>query len=301
MNVTLSNTTSFEVTGATRQAAEAYHCTVFRFALYSVFMSIMCLVGFVFNALSLGVLHGDKHTPLASFLLRCLAIADNCYIVAWVIQYPVSDIRRFFSIRITQRHNIFIWYNFLVYTYPTLYVAQMAMIWLTVLIALNRYVAVCLPYRSNQLCSVMNVRLSVIAVIAFSVLYNVPRFCERYVTLSDSGAKMEDTVLASSELYKKVYVDILYYVSSFFLPLAILAFCNTFVIVKYRLMLRRRCKLVASSRKRDASKDYENNVTVVMIMVVLVFMMCQSPARLVQIIWYTGNIKILSAIIHLFL
>jgi hypothetical protein len=162
--------------------AESWQCTIFRFALYAIFMGVMCLVGFIFNTLSLIVLRGDRHTPIASFLLRCIAIADNCFILAWTIQYPVNDVRKFFNIRITERH--YVWYVLLVYTYPTLYVTQLTMIWLTVLVALNRFVAICLPYRSNY--TVLRVQRPSGSGHrhASSVLYNAPRFCERTVTLS---------------------------------------------------------------------------------------------------------------------
>ena len=266
----------------TTKAPPSWDCTVIRFALNSVFMGIMCVVGFLSNTLSLVVLHRDRQTPLASFLLRCIAVADNCYIFVWIIQYSLTDFLRFFNFRSVERHNF--WLLLRVYTYPALYVAQTEMIWLTVLIALNRFIAVCLPYNTSTLCSAFKVRALVVGVTVFSVLYNVPRFCERYLVFSANSTRLVRTSLEMSALYKTIYIDVLYYIFSFILPLLILGFCNTFVIIKYRTMLKRKRHMML--RKRDAAaKEQENSVTVVMIVVVLVFMVCQAPARLVQIVW----------------
>jgi hypothetical protein len=75
-----------------------------------------------------------------------------------------------------------LWLVTRVYSYPLLYLAQTEMIWLTVVIALNRYLAVGLPYRATRLSSLTNVRWVVAGVTVFSCIYNAPRFFERYVT-----------------------------------------------------------------------------------------------------------------------
>ena len=253
-------------------------CINFRFILNTIIMSIMCLIGFACNSLSLVVLRQDVDSPVASFLLRCIAVTDNCFIVTWLINYSIKDLLKFYEIK-----SHLVWTIIRVYTYPALYVAQTQMIWLTVIIAFNRLVAVCFPFRNSLLCSARNVHCITAAVTAFSILYNLPRFCERYVSLSspNSSGDIISTVLEESHVYKVVYIDASYYLFSFILPILLLLICSCCVVTRYRKMQGRKRHINKSSARREN----ENNITVVMTVVVLVFLMCQAPARFVQIVW----------------
>jgi len=62
--------------------------------------------------------------------------------------------------------------------FPLVHVTQMWTVWITVLVALSRYVAICRPYQAPRLCTMRRVRQQVAGVAAAIVLYNVPRFLE---------------------------------------------------------------------------------------------------------------------------
>lgn len=70
------------------------------------------------------------------------------------------------------------WNCIRLYTYPLIFVGQSATIGLTVLIAANRYVAVCKPYSASTYCSLPLTRKAVAAVFLAAVLYNIPHFLE---------------------------------------------------------------------------------------------------------------------------
>jgi len=62
--------------------------------------------------------------------------------------------------------------------FPLVHVTQMWTVWITVLVALSRYVAICRPYQAPRLCTMRRVRQQ-IAAVAFAILcYNAPRFLE---------------------------------------------------------------------------------------------------------------------------
>lgn len=82
---------------------------------------------------------------------------------------------------------------------PLLFIAQMAAIWLTVLIALTRYISVCHPYVAPRYVTVERVRGAVIAVCTFSLLYNVPRFFERYVVTEHLNGTIVDSSFEYTE------------------------------------------------------------------------------------------------------
>ncbi len=255
-------------------------CELFLFMLYSVAMGILCILGFLGNTLSFLVLRHDRSTPVASFLLQILAIADNSFLLLWTIHY---SIRHFFKYLGINHHLHVAWLYVRVYSFPLLYMAQTETIWLTVVIALNRFMAVCMPYKAPHLCTIYNVYKEVVIVTSFSILYNIPRFFELSIIRKINGNSTEidwqRTYMGSNEIYERVYIDALYYMFSFVLPLLILAYVNTRVTIAYHASRQRKRRM--TSRRADN----ENNITLVMIIVVLIFMLCQAPARIVQLVW----------------
>ncbi|KAK2159790.1 hypothetical protein LSH36_146g05015 [Paralvinella palmiformis] len=251
-------------------------CLVFQLILYGIVMGALCVVGFVGNTISFLVLQKDRSTPVASFLLQSLAVADNIFLLLWLINYSVKYIVRFLEYSSTT------WIYLLVHAFPIMYMAQTQTIWLTVVIALNRFMAVCMPYRAPHLCNINNVYKEVSLVTVFSIAYNVPRFFELAVNADDNSTLWRRTEMGSNPLYQLVYSDALYYLFSFILPLLILTVVNTRVIVVYNATRQRRQRMTSSVRRHT---DNENNITLVMIMVVLIFMICQAPARVVQLVW----------------
>jgi hypothetical protein len=77
----------------------------------------------------------------------------------------------------------------------------------------------------------------------------------------------------------RIYGDYMYYAFSFVLPLLLLAVANGLVTSAYRRAQGRRRRLTRQSG------DSERSITLVMILVVLLFIICQAPARVVQIVW----------------
>ena len=279
----LLNETNVNISGngtVTQTAKDTAACILFKFILYTVAMGILCILGFIGNTLSFLVLRKDTSTPVASFLLEALAIADNALLILWLIHYSIRESFQYFGLD-SNFHSA--WMYVRVYTFPVMYMAQTATIWLTVVIALNRYMAVCLPYRAPHLCNINNVYKEVAIVTLFSICYNLPRFFEIHVLHQTTGnataTKWVRTALGNNPVYSVVYVDVLYYLFSFVLPLLILAFVNTSVTIAYQAIRQRKRRM--TSRRQEN----ENNITLVMIIIVLVFMLCQAPARIVQLVW----------------
>jgi len=133
----------------------------------------------------------------------------------------------------------------------------------------------------------------------------------RYFELQINGYKEDGrlswnrTAFGKNTTYQYVYVDVLYIVLCFAVPLVSLTFMNWRVIVGYRAARRRRRSIMTtampttsqitdgghtrggrgSSRSRPRTGEHESALTLVMIAIVIVFIACQAPARLVQLIW----------------
>ena len=150
----------------------------------------------------------------------------------------------------------------------------------------SRYIALCMPYRASTLVTMQNAKKCVITVIILSFLYNLPRYFENILSVTyTNGTRslhLSQTVLGESRIYQLVYFDILYYIFSFVLPLLLLIGLNTRLIVAYRALQAKRAKM-------NLRQESDNNITLVMIIIILSFIVCQAPARIVQVVWgYTS-------------
>ena len=276
-----NNTTLLTETLGTPGESYQHSCTlVTGFAINSVLAGSICVLGLVGNSVSFLVLNKDRETPVASFLLQSLALSDNTFLLLWLLHFSLTDWFNYF--RLAQMRCAG-WLYVRLYTYPLLFVGQTCTIWLTVLIAISRYIAICKPYKAAQFTNLRVIRKGVALVVGFSFLYNVPRFFEAKLAVSEDddrgNYRFTRTPLGDSQIYNMIYFDILYYIFCFVLPLLVLAVLNTKLTVAYRVYQRRR----RAMRMRTDGMDH--NLTLVMIIVVLVFMLCNLPARVVQIVW----------------
>jgi len=62
--------------------------------------------------------------------------------------------------------------------FPCAYVLRMVNAWLTVLLTVDRYIAVCRPLHAQRLCTIQRAYTNIVAVTAASVVYCLPRFFE---------------------------------------------------------------------------------------------------------------------------
>jgi hypothetical protein len=98
--IMLGNATT-PLVGADNQSANGVvvagtsDCVVFRFIIYTLITGVMCLTGLLGNSLAILVLRRDRTTPVASFLLQCLALADNCYLAVWLLHFAVRDLFKY--------------------------------------------------------------------------------------------------------------------------------------------------------------------------------------------------------------
>ena len=122
------------------------NCDVwFIFILYTVVAGVLCALGLVGNTMSIAVLRRDTISPVTSYQLEALAVADSVFLLLWLVHYAVRYALSFYQIGAGDLSLVWIYVR--VYTFPLLYMGQTATIWLTVIIAFNRYMAVCLPYK----------------------------------------------------------------------------------------------------------------------------------------------------------
>ena len=237
-------------------------CQLYNFVMYAVVIGLICLLGLVGNILAFVVFCRDKVKTSTSFLFQGLSVIDTMLLVAAFPLYSVTNFLEYTGLS-TERET----FNVKVHLLPVAFIAQTSTIWVTVLVGFNRYIAVCKPFKAARLCTVVQARRQLTAVLACAVLYNVPKVAE------------VSTSLGESDLYYIIYSNILYLIFLLILPLLALTVLNIRLINALKEVKRRRAEMQSLRQQQD------NNVTLVLIIVVIVFSVCQAPALVNQILW----------------
>ena len=109
--------------------------------------------------------------------------------------------------------------------------------WLTVTIAVSRYIAICHPLRARQVIGNTFTVASLVAVFVVSVLFNVPRFLCQEPKSVDRGGRVYFAFPGPLTRHRAVQVTYLwtYFTVGIIVPLCVLVFCNCHLIKTLRL------------------------------------------------------------------
>ncbi|KAI0229584.1 hypothetical protein LSAT2_019977 [Lamellibrachia satsuma] len=263
-------------------------CNLFPFIIYVGVFGPMCVFGLCGNTISFLVLQWEKQNHAATFLLQTMAIADNIFLLAsgfsLMISATLPMIRNNNYSPVTEYVQVYVW--------PLVYITQMWTVWITVLIALNRYIAICRPFQAQLLCTLSKVRLQVALTAIATIVYNIPRFLEHRIVHVPSPdamtnttqilAKARETLMKHNLHYNIIYENLLYCLFVFLGPLIILIFLNI-SLARELYAIRQR---LLQRHLPQGSDSEEHNLTLVMMVIVLVFIICQTPAFGNQLLYY---------------
>lgn len=235
-----------------------------------VVTTVIVLTGLVANSLTLVVLHQHSTFTSTQCYLSTLAVWDSIVLLSTGLLIGLPELSKHYS------HLV---YPYVVsYIYPLALVAQTATIWLTVAFTTERYIAVCHPLRASGFGAIFVAKRVIIAVSVFAVLYNLPRWFEFRPVAVAGGADnatvsvmLTRTAFGLDTTYLLVYYSYLYLPFMCFLPVLVLCTLNAFLVVAVR-------RASVDRQRMNVKMSSENNVTVMLVAVVMVFIVCQVPA-----------------------
>ena len=137
--------------------------------------------------------------------------------------------------------------------WPIVHTFNVGSVWMVVLVAGNRYVAICHPLVASRLSTKRNILFQIIIMTCAAFAFNVPRFFE----------------LERVYLYIYLYEGVFYCTFVYAIPLVMLIFFNVHLIHDLRVAQRERGTMTSHSNLD------KNNVTLVMVIIVVVFIVCQ--------------------------
>jgi hypothetical protein len=115
-----------------------------------------------------------------------------------------------------------------------------ASIWLTVMLSIERYIAICFPYLAPKVCRVRRARIIIVCIYVGAIIVHLPLFFEyRIRTEYDEDndrilTYMDVSEFATNVVYTKVYSWIVDGMIQSILPFLILLLLNTRLIWELR-------------------------------------------------------------------
>ena len=168
--------------------------------------------------------------------------------------------------------------------------------WLTVTMAVSRYIAICHPLQARQIIGKTFTITSVVAVALGSVLFNVPRFLRvepRSINSTSTGWHRMYFVFPGS-LQRHPLVERAYFWTYFTLgiaiPLCVLIFANAKLVVALRRSKKFETSFQQSASRRTAADDHEQSggdksasrITQTLIIIIAFFIIFFVPAELLN-------------------
>ncbi|KAH3863609.1 FMRFamide receptor-like [Dreissena polymorpha] len=255
------------------------------FIFWGIIMPIIGVIGFIGNILNIIVLFRMEMKSTTIYFLRTLVVTDTGIIIGCIMGLSSVSITQLYPENPGMVHFTDVIYPH-IYT-PVNYIVmtlQFINVWVTVAVAIERYISICHPFTTVHICNKRNAFILIGSIIFIAVGYNIPRWFAITVTACDNKTNcfsIVSTDLGKTEGYEQYYAVYAYMVIIYIIPLVLLGILNTLLIKELMRMRRRRSV-------PTPNENSETNMSIVLVLIVVVFILCQTPGLVAQF-WFLGE------------
>ena len=268
--------------------------SLFNYVVNVYIDGLLCLLGYIGNISILIVLHKDAVRTSNAIFLQALAIFDSMFLT-YVLLYVV--LRTLASYTGALQGYTAINSYIVAIVLPIGWTSQTCTIWLVMVIAIDRYIAVSRPLKATLWCTTKNAKRVVVIVFVAAVLFNAPRWPHYYYVGFISGKNKSggttfishlvfDVNFWNEDLYSKIYHITLTFVFLFIIPLTIIIVLNVRLALAIKAAMRKRQQMTNSVRPGGASQkvDSSTNVNLMLVIVISIFVICELPDFIAAIV-----------------
>lgn len=240
-----------------------------------ILLPIICLVGIVGIILTVIVLSHKNMSTSTNCYLISLAITDLCFLLFAGIKFVELSL----SLKGT-----YLYMTIGNYMHIFLDTFLLASVWLTVMLAVERYIAICHPMRAMSICTVKRARFIIAGIFLFSLVWRMPNFFRYKIITFKEQCLHEDVVyyqhteLGKNEMFRKVYAWVVNCFICAVFPFTVLLFLNGCLIREiHRSTNYLRYHLAIDSNVQTIITSEEVKITMMLISVIIVFFVCSAP------------------------
>ena len=263
---------------------DQYQREMLTFVLMGIGGLLVCCMGIIGNGMSLVVLwKKSMQTSTSTYsYLSALAVCDMC-VLMFTMVLLWNDIE-------PPKQGVQKWpwvggiYPYLFpFFHPAAITFQVISVWLTLGFTVDRYIMICHPFTAKQFCRPSRARIVIAGIFLAGVLFNIPKFFEYRtisVTLSQNITRIgyDLTPFGRSHLFRELYHSWFYIAFVCAVPFLCLAVLNAFLMYAVR-------KSMSKGRNMNVAEKRRNDTTIMLISIVVVFFVCQTPALVSRVIW----------------
>lgn len=282
-------------------AAEAVSWDRLESAIKTFAVPLVSVFGIIGNLLNLIVLtrkrlqrsmdHMEKSAQMG---LVALAVSDMMVCLVYLVASSVRE-------RVAYTHKDWL-FGLYFYTYqePMVNIFLLSSTWLTVTMALSRYLAVCRPMHARGFISLRGTKAALIGNFIGSLLLNLPRFWH-YVSVRHLCSKSEITpatplsplqcpcfyyikeigALYSNKAFVFAY-SIVTSILGIFAPLLILTGCNVCLVLALRRSHKLHKNSMAPVSARQSRKESRHRITPTLISLIVLFIVLVAPSEILR-------------------
>ena len=201
---------------------------------------VVCLFGIVSNAVNIAVLTRRSMSSPANCLLTSLAVTDLLTMMSYL---PFAAYFYCYSRPHWGHGHQRAWIVYLLFNNNFIITSHTASVWLTVSLAIFRYVVVCYPSQGPTLCSSYRAKVTIVAVFATTVVSCIPNYV-LYRPIS-----LDDTATGAFWFKESLFVTEVHLTINYWL------FGVVMKIVPCVLLTLLSCLLVQAMRKADVRRQ----------------------------------------------
>ena len=280
----------------------------FRFTCEVVISLPLITFGLVGNSLAFNVLtrqdQRQHHKGPASCLLQALAVTDTLILILSILLRSV----RYWHYCLGGFSSYMAVYGYVFCsTYPVVCFLRLFNVWITVILTVERYVAVSHPFLAQRWCSLTKTYLYIKLLCVISLLFSLPRFFEFKVN-SEKTSDFTYTDLVNTKPYTVFYRIIAFFLVMYLVPMTMMLILNCALWRALRKAFRTRASIrhTYSSTTRVTTRNDTNtnqldqcvddhpvnysgaarsSVTVMVSVAVLIRILCQALALVSHLLW----------------
>ena len=245
--------------------------------IYRGVLPVICACGILGIMLTVIVLSRKNMKTSTNCYLIALAIADLLFLIIFATYLPTKS-----PSLMQDSHAYSIFAIYISYAVILMNVFLISSSWLTVMLAIERYIAICRPFLAARVCTATKARVFIVLIFVLALLCRLPNFWElRIATAFNPETNQtviyhEQTSLSFNEDYMAVYPWLVDGVLSSILPFLLLLVLNVRLIWEVRKSTLYIQRNMGGSSTGTIQRE-ELQITVMLISVIIVFFICQAP------------------------
>ncbi|XP_074655665.1 G-protein coupled receptor dmsr-1-like [Tubulanus polymorphus] len=259
--------------------------------------AIVCVFGIIANGFNVIILTQRNMQSATNFILTALAVSDGLTMAAYfpfALYYYCIYGPDASPTRDTQGAAYFL----LFYVFWSVVMHSIS-IWLTVTLALFRYIFIKYPPRGATVCSMQRAKLAVFLTVLATAIVLIPNYISHKVecfpasNVTNRTGEIHTVILAKKTETEIIIFSVTFWVTAILvklLPCAMLTVLSILLVrcmqeaEKRRIKLRNQSKLIQREGDDDRSDRRTNRTTRMLLAVVVLFLICELPQGLLNLL-----------------